>query len=69
MVVKYGLQPIAYEKLVSWPFGDFIFSSGFDNVSSTIKARQAGFHACIDTEHMFRRQFEQMRQDKVIPPI
>jgi len=57
------------DKLVSWPFVDFIFASGFDNISSTIKARQAGFHACIDTEHMFRQQFEQLRRLKVIPEI
>ena len=69
MVARHGLQAIPYDKLVSWPFGDFIFASGFDNISSTIKARQAGFHACIDTEHMFRQQFEQLRRDKVIPDV
>jgi nucleoside-diphosphate-sugar epimerase len=69
MSARHGLQAIAYEQLVSWPFGDFIFASGFDNISSTIKARQAGFHACIDTEHMFRQQFEQLRRDKIIPAI
>jgi len=69
LVAQHRLQPIAYDQLVSWPFGDFIFASGFDNISSTIKVRQAGFHACIDTEHMFRQQFEQLRRDKVIPPL
>ncbi|CAN5351740.1 SDR family oxidoreductase [soil metagenome] len=69
MVAKYGLQPNAYDAIVSWPFGDFIFASGFDNISSTIKARQAGFHACIDTEEMFRRQLRALSDDRVIPPI
>jgi nucleoside-diphosphate-sugar epimerase len=69
MVAKYGLAPIPYDKVTSWPFGDFIFASGFDNISNTIKARRAGFHSCIDTEDMFRRQFEQLRAIKVIPPI
>jgi nucleoside-diphosphate-sugar epimerase len=69
MVARHGLQAIAYDQLVSWPFGDFIFASGFDNISSTIKVRRAGFHACIDTEHMFRQQFEQLRRDKVIPVV
>ena len=69
MVARHGLQSIAYDQLVSWPFGDFIFASGFDNISSTIKVRQAGFHACIDTEHMFRQQFEQLRRNKVIPEV
>jgi nucleoside-diphosphate-sugar epimerase len=69
MVVGYGLEPIPYVKVASWPFGDFIFASGFDNISSTIKARRAGFHSCIDTEDMFRRQSKQLRAMKVIPPI
>ena len=67
MIEKHGLQPIPYEQLVSWAFGDFIFSSGFDNISSTIKARQAGFHACIDTEDMFALFFERLRAERVIP--
>jgi hypothetical protein len=66
MVAKYGLGPIPYDKVASRPFGDFIFDSGFDNVSSTIMARCAGFHSCIDTEDMFRQQFEQLRARKVI---
>ena len=68
MVETHGLQPIPYDALVSWAFGDFIFNSGFDNVSSTIKARRAGFAACIDTEDMFRALFDRLRRDKVIPP-
>jgi nucleoside-diphosphate-sugar epimerase len=68
-VAKYGLEPIPYDKVASWPFGDFIFASSFDNISSTIKARRASFHTCIDTEDMFRQQFEQLRAMKVIPSI
>jgi nucleoside-diphosphate-sugar epimerase len=69
LVDRHGLQPIAYEAVASWAFGDFIFNSGFDNISSTIKARRAGFHACIDTEDMFRQQFGQLRRSRVIPPL
>jgi hypothetical protein len=58
MVQKYGLKPTPYETLVSWPFGDFILHSDFDNISSTIKARVAGFHDCIDTEDMFTQLFQ-----------
>ncbi len=68
IVETHGLQPVPYASLVSWGFGDFIFNSGFDNVSSTIKARRAGFGSCIDTEDMFRALFDRLRQDKVIPP-
>jgi nucleoside-diphosphate-sugar epimerase len=69
LIAKHGLQPIPYEKIVSWAFGDFIFNSGFDNISSTIKARRAGFHACIDTEEMFEALFRRLREDRVIPPL
>ncbi len=69
MTEKYGLRPIRYQSLVSWPFGDFIFNSGFDNISSTIKARRAGFQSCIDTEDMFTSFFEQLRADRIIPKL
>ena len=69
LVQRHGLQRVPYETLVAWPFGDAIFNSGFDNISSTIKARRMGFHACIDTEDMFTGLFEQLRRAKVIPPL
>jgi nucleoside-diphosphate-sugar epimerase len=69
MVRKYGLTATPYEKLVSWAFGDFILNSEFDNISSTIKARRAGFPDCIDTEDMFTEFFEGLRQSKIIPPL
>ncbi len=67
MTKKYDLRPIRYQSLVSWPFGDFIFNSGFDNISSTIKARRAGFQSCIDTEDMFTMFFDRLRADRIIP--
>jgi nucleoside-diphosphate-sugar epimerase len=69
MTQKYHLRPTLYEQLVAWRFGDFIFGSAFDNITSTIKARRAGFHDCIDTEEMFSRLFEDLRQRHVIPPL
>ena len=45
------LWPIPYEQMVSWGFGDFVFRQDFDNISSTIKVRQAGFNDCIDSEN------------------
>lgn len=67
IVEKHGLRDTPYDTLVSWNFADFIFNSGFDNVSSTIRARKAGFAECIDTEDMFRAFFEDLRMRKVIP--
>ena len=67
IVAKYGLLDTPYERVVSWNFADFIFNSGYDNVSSTIKARKAGFAECIDSEEMFRAFFASLRAGKVIP--
>ena len=65
---KHGLQTdVPYDRLVSWAFGDFIFASGFDNISSTIKARRAGFSACIDTEQMFSELFDELQDRRIIP--
>jgi len=68
IVRKHGLQPVSYEQVSSWPFADAILRlMEFDNITSTIKARRAGFHDCIDTEEMFERFFARLRQDRVIP--
>ena len=68
MTEKYGLEPIAYERIASWTFGDFLFASAFDNITSTIKARRAGFHACIDSEEFFTSFFAEMRERRILPP-
>jgi hypothetical protein len=53
--------------MVSWGFGDFVFRQDFDNVSSTIKIRQAGFNDCIDSETMFYQVFKHLREMKMLP--
>jgi hypothetical protein len=45
-----------------------IFHTEVDNIASTIKARRAGFHDCIDTEDMFTEFFGKLRATKIIPP-
>ncbi|MBX3331476.1 MAG: SDR family oxidoreductase, partial [Nitrospira sp.] len=67
MVKKYGLVATPYDQIVRWQFGDFIFNSEFDNVSSTIKARRDGFPDCIDTEDMFANFFADLRRRRIIP--
>src|SRR5258708_2143725 len=68
IVHKHALQPIAYEQVSSWPFADAILRlMEFDNITSTIKARRAGFHDCVDTEDMFREFFSSLRKQRVIP--
>lgn len=36
---------------------------------STIKIRQAGFHACQDTEDMFAEAFDDLRRRRVLPQL
>ena len=48
-------QPYRYEELVAWPFGDYVFGCDWDVMTSTIKARQHGFHEVVDSEEMFVR--------------
>ena len=69
LVQKYGLRPISYQDIVQWPYGDFVFAPGFDVISSVSKLRRFGFHEHIDTEEMFFRLWDEMRADKIIPPI
>ncbi|MDK1328104.1 SDR family oxidoreductase [Arthrobacter sp. zg-Y1143] len=67
MTERYGLQQTPYADLVRWEFADFIFRSEFDNVSSTIKARQAGFGDCLDSEDRFLELFDALAAQKIIP--
>jgi len=64
---KYHLKTISYDRLVVWPYGDFVFGPTFDIMSSTIKARQFGFHECMDSGRMFIDLFDYYRREKVIP--
>jgi nucleoside-diphosphate-sugar epimerase len=36
---------------------------------STIKARQAGFHDCIDSADMIRKWFREFQQHRLLPPL
>ena len=67
LVNKHDLLPIPYEQLVAWTYGNFVFTPEFDIISSTIKARQYGFSEAQDSQEMFLRQFEGLRQNRIIP--
>jgi nucleoside-diphosphate-sugar epimerase len=67
IVDKYRLKPYRYEEIVSWGFGDFVFTPEFDIMSDMTKARQHGFCDVVDTEEMFYRLFGQFQEDRIIP--
>jgi nucleoside-diphosphate-sugar epimerase len=76
IVRKYNLRaPTDLNALVggSFEFADAVFGYGAAQTPppmlvSTIKARQAGFHECIDTEDMFRKWFRRWQELKLLPP-
>jgi nucleoside-diphosphate-sugar epimerase len=69
MVRDHGLQPYAMDQLAHWDFGDYVFGIDWDIVSSVVKSRQHGFCEAMDSEIMFARLFERLRQDRIIPPV
>ena len=76
IVRKYNLRaPADLNRLVggSFEFADAVFAHGADQapppaIVSTIKARQAGFHDCLDTEDMFRKWFKRWQDLRLLPP-
>ena len=69
LVERHGLVDVAWEDLVGWAFGDFILHSGFDNVSSTIRVRQAGFGDCYDTQDRLLELVDRLAARRAIPPV
>jgi hypothetical protein len=67
LAARHGLQDIAYEKLVAWPFGDFIFNTEFDMISDMGKIRRAGFTEAVHTEATVTEALERLRARKVLP--
>jgi nucleoside-diphosphate-sugar epimerase len=67
IVERHGLRPYAYDQIVAWEFGDAVFASEFDNITSTIKARRFGFGDCIDTEDMFLELFDELQRSRILP--
>lgn len=54
----------------SWQFADAVFGYGGgarSTLLSTIKIREHGFHACVDSATMFARQFDAMRALRWLP--
>eukprot|EP01102_Stenamoeba_stenopodia_P018885 TRINITY_DN7004_c0_g1_i1.p1 TRINITY_DN7004_c0_g1~~TRINITY_DN7004_c0_g1_i1.p1 ORF type:complete len:409 (-),score=75.46 TRINITY_DN7004_c0_g1_i1:178-1308(-) len=65
---KYGLVNIPFKDLVAWSFADWVFSREYDWFSDVNKLRRAGFHdQVLDSEEMFLRQLQQLRDNKIIP--
>lgn len=73
-VQRHGLARNSLSAMVgqSHHYADFCMATGAREpvapvVVSTIKIRQAGFAACIDTEAMFTRQISTLRARRLVP--
>jgi len=67
MVARHGLLPTPYSDVSSWTFGDFVFGWDYDVVADSSKVRRAGFHDYVETEAMFLRIFQDLRDQRIIP--
>ncbi|BAU97158.1 NAD-dependent epimerase/dehydratase [Corynebacterium suranareeae] len=69
LVKRHGLVDTPFEKLVGWGVGDFLFHHEADNITSTVKVRQAGFADVLDTETRLLQLFDRLVENKVLPPF
>jgi len=67
IVAKHGLRPYRYADVANWGFGDYIFHTDWDVMSSTTKIRQAGFYEFQDTEDMIVHHIHDLRARRIVP--
>jgi nucleoside-diphosphate-sugar epimerase len=67
IVRKHALQSVPLDKIVDWHWADFLFRSGWDDMSSTIKARRYGFTDCVDTQDDMLTVLARYRDERVLP--
>jgi len=62
-----GLKSVDYDKLVAWPFGDFIFNTEFDMISDMGKIRRAGFTEAVQNEAAILAALASLRSQGYLP--
>jgi len=67
LVKQHGLQPLGFDEVVAWPFGDYVFGCNWDVMSDVTKSRLHGFHAVVDSEEMFVRLLRRFRAQRIVP--
>lgn len=63
------LNTLPFEKLVGWPFGDFIFNTEFDMISDMNKIRRAGFTEVVNNEEIMIDALKRLGEKGFIPAI
>jgi nucleoside-diphosphate-sugar epimerase len=67
LVARHDLAPNPFARVADWNYANYAFRFDWDIMSDTLKARLHGFHECMDTEGMFIRLFDRLREQRVIP--
>lgn len=67
IAARQGLSEPDVGRIASWGYGDFMFRIGWDDMSSTVKIRRAGFDPVYDSWQSFRDALNAYRARRVIP--
>lgn len=67
LVQSQNLKPYSMDAIAHWPFADYILRTGWDVMANTTKARQMGFHDCIDTESMYLQHLDTLQRLRILP--
>jgi nucleoside-diphosphate-sugar epimerase len=64
---KHGLRDYRLSDLANWDFANWLYGCEYDIMSSTTKLRQAGWNGVVDSQAMYSRLLEDLRDRRIIP--
>lgn len=67
IVARHGLVPNKMDDVARWDFCDFALGFDYDVISSTTRARLAGFTGMLDTGEMLLRHLDAYRAARILP--
>lgn len=67
LAASHDLDTLPFDKLVGWPFGDFIFNTEFDMISDMNKIRRAGFTEVVNNEEIMLDALKWLGEKGFIP--
>ena len=67
VVTQAGLKPVALTQIANWSYLDGNFERSWDELFSTNKARQFGFHEWLDSEAQLLGLITQYRDARLLP--
>lgn len=65
---RHQLHQTALTGLADWAFADWSYRNGFDQISSLLKIRSAGWSNCLGTEDMLGALFDGLVSARILPP-